>query len=1054
MSLRDQLQQTLGGSYTLERELGGGGMSRVFLAEEAALGRKVVIKVLPPEIAAGVSIERFRREIQLAARLQHPHIVPVLSSGEMQGVPYYTMPFVEGESVRARLARSGALAITEAIGILRDVAKALAYAHERGIVHRDIKPDNVLLSGGSATVADFGIAKAIAAARAEGETGPATLTQIGSSLGTPAYMAPEQAAADPATNHRADIYAFGCMAYEMLTGRPPFTAKTPQRLLAAQMSDAPEQIMALRPDTPPQLAELVMHCLAKDADARPQQAADLVRVLDTVTSGSGYQAMPPVLLAGEGMLARALFAYVAAFVFVAVLARAAIVAIGLPSWVFPGALIVMALGLPVILFTAYVHRTARRLVTQTPTYTPGGSSAQHGTIATLAMKATPHVSWRRTWLGGVFAVGAFVMLIAAYMTLRALGIGPFGSLIAAGAIQRNEKLLVADFGGPSDTSIAPVVTEAFRTALSQSRSISVIQPNEVRDVLQRMRRPLTTRVDFAVAREIASREGVKAVVDGNILNVGGNYVISVRLVSPQTGTQLASLRETAQGDRELLAAIDKLARDLRERIGESLRQVQATIPLERVTTPSLEALKKYVQGSRLMSYEGDFPRGAALLEEAIALDTGFAMAYRRLAVEYSNRQQPDRAMVLLQKAYDHSDRLSDAERYLVLGSYYQRGPRQDMAKSTAAYEALIELQPDHITPLNNVAINYRYQRDWAKAEAVLRRAIAIGNAPAVTYNQLIWTLWNQGKRDEAWAAVATFDSLFPNNVQRLARRVELLFSERKFDSSAVILRSAMQLTSDPNSRAFVLNGLQATSRTQGRVREAARWADEHVAVNLQRGAPQAELVRAARLASDRILFFNDPVAAVAIMDRALQKRPMASLPESVRPYMDVAWVYAFAGRPDRAKELLESFEQSRAKVVDTDDPSTRAAIRGFIAMAEKRYPEAIRLFQEADRGDCVSCALPDLANAYDLAGQSDSAVAVYERYVGLNDPWRPGQDQWFLAGSHKRLGELYEARGDRQKALSNYLAFVDLWNGADPELQPRVNEVRARIRRLRDQEGR
>jgi eukaryotic-like serine/threonine-protein kinase len=285
MSLRDQLQQTLGGSYTLERELGGGGMSRVFLAEEAALGRKVVIKVLPPEIAAGVSIERFRREIQLAARLQHPHIVPVLSSGEMQGVPYYTMPFVEGESVRARLARSGALAITEAIGILRDVAKALAYAHERGIVHRDIKPDNVLLSGGSATVADFGIAKAIAAARAEGETGPATLTQIGSSLGTPAYMAPEQAAADPATNHRADIYAFGCMAYEMLTGRPPFTAKTPQRLLAAQMSDAPEQIMALRPDTPPQLAELVMHCLAKDADARPQQAADLVRVLDTVTSG-------------------------------------------------------------------------------------------------------------------------------------------------------------------------------------------------------------------------------------------------------------------------------------------------------------------------------------------------------------------------------------------------------------------------------------------------------------------------------------------------------------------------------------------------------------------------------------------------------------------------------------------------------------------------------------------------------------------------------------------------------------------------------------------------
>src|SRR5688572_27625535 len=311
MALREQLQQTLGSSYTLERELGGGGMSRVFLAEESALGRKVVIKVLPPEIAAGVSVERFRREIQLAARLQHPHIVPVLSSGEMEGVPYYTMPFVEGESVRARLARSGALSITEAIGILRDVAKALAYAHERGIVHRDIKPDNVLLSGGSATVADFGIAKAIAAARADGDTGVATLTQIGSSLGTPAYMAPEQAAADPSTNHRADIYAFGCMAYELLAGRPPFVAKNPQRLLAAQMSDDPESILQHRADTPPQLADLVMRCLVKDADDRPQSARELVQVVDTVTSDGGHTGMPSVLLGGQGMVRKAPLAYAA-----------------------------------------------------------------------------------------------------------------------------------------------------------------------------------------------------------------------------------------------------------------------------------------------------------------------------------------------------------------------------------------------------------------------------------------------------------------------------------------------------------------------------------------------------------------------------------------------------------------------------------------------------------------------------------------------------------------------------------------------------------------------
>ncbi|MGE5099177.1 MAG: serine/threonine-protein kinase, partial [Deltaproteobacteria bacterium] len=320
MDLRDQLQSTLDTSYTIERELGGGGMSRVFVATETALGRKVVVKVLSPELTAGVNIDRFRREILVAAQLQHPHIVPVLSTGETDGLPYYTMPFVEGESVRARLAR-GPLSITEAVSILRDLARALAYAHERGVVHRDIKPDNVLLSGGSATVTDFGIAKAISASRTQAPG--ATLTQVGTSLGTPAYMSPEQAAADPATDHRADIYAFGCMAYELLAGRPPFVEKTPQRLLAAHMGETPQPIEQLRIDTPPALADLVMRCLAKDAAARPQTAGDLVRVLESVTSSDAHAAMPPALLGGAGMLRRALATWAGALVVVAIVAKAA-----------------------------------------------------------------------------------------------------------------------------------------------------------------------------------------------------------------------------------------------------------------------------------------------------------------------------------------------------------------------------------------------------------------------------------------------------------------------------------------------------------------------------------------------------------------------------------------------------------------------------------------------------------------------------------------------------------------------------------------------------------
>jgi serine/threonine-protein kinase len=301
--LRDQLQATLSGRYTIERELGGGGMSRVFVAEELRLKRKVVVKVLSPELAQGISVERFEREIQTVAALQQANIVPVHTAGDTNGLPYYTMPFVEGESLRARLAR-GPLAVTEVIGILRDVTRALAYAHQRGVVHRDIKPDNVLMSGGAAVVTDFGIAKAISAARTG--SGSATLTQIGTSVGTPAYMAPEQAAGDPTVDQRADLYSLGAMAYELLAGQAPFAGLTPQRLLAAHMSEAPKPITEFRGDVPEPLAALVTQCLAKEAKDRPQSAADIARVLDTILGGSRMQAMPGVLLGGPRMFWKAL----------------------------------------------------------------------------------------------------------------------------------------------------------------------------------------------------------------------------------------------------------------------------------------------------------------------------------------------------------------------------------------------------------------------------------------------------------------------------------------------------------------------------------------------------------------------------------------------------------------------------------------------------------------------------------------------------------------------------------------------------------------------------
>ena len=290
--LLTRLQNALADAYVIERELGGGGMSHVFLATERRLDRKVVIKLLPPDLTGGVSLERFHREIQLVARLQNPHIVPVIAAGEADGVPFFTMPFVEGRSLRELLASGTPVSITDGANILRDVATALGYAHERGIVHRDIKPDNVLVSGGAAVVTDFGVAKAISSARAANATAPGgSLTQIGFSLGTPMYMAPEQAAADPNTDHRADIYSFGTLAYELFAGKPPFAGRTPAALLAAQMTETPPLLSAARPDAPIPLVELIRRCLEKDPAKRPQQASDVIHALDQALASSGAAAL-------------------------------------------------------------------------------------------------------------------------------------------------------------------------------------------------------------------------------------------------------------------------------------------------------------------------------------------------------------------------------------------------------------------------------------------------------------------------------------------------------------------------------------------------------------------------------------------------------------------------------------------------------------------------------------------------------------------------------------------------------------------------------------------
>ena len=1062
--IREQLQATLGNAYTIERELGGGGMSRVFVALETALGRKVVVKVLPPELLAGVNVERFNREILLAAKLQHPHIVPVLSAGETQGLPFYTMPYVEGESLRARLARaaaSGPMPVSEAVSILRDVARALAFAHDRGIVHRDIKPDNVLISGVSATVTDFGIAKAFSASRtqAQGET----LTMVGTSIGTPAYMSPEQAAGDPTADHRADIYSFGCMAYELLAGQPPFTDKAPRKLLASHMSEKPRPITELRADTPPALADMIMRCLAKEADDRPQSAAAVAQVLENVTSSGHGEAMPAVLLGGRGMFAKALAIYAAAFIAVAILAKAAIVGIGLPDWVFPGALIVMALGFPVILWTGYVHRVARRAFTVTPTFTPGGtpsttpSTTAHGTIATMALRAAPRMSWYRTAKGGAYAFGVFILMIAAFMAMRAFGIGPFGSLIASGRIGAKERLLLADFRVTNgDTTLGRVVSDAVRAGLNGTSAFTLVTPAQAVAALRRMQREPGAKIDSAVAREIAAREGIKAVVDGDVTGVGNGYVVAIHLIRADSGTEIASFRETGDGPRGLIDAADKLARALRSRAGESLRSVNATPPLIQATTASLDALRKYSESTRL-NLVGD-RRSIALAREAVAIDPTFASAWSGLAATLSNYGAMQSAIdTAITEAFKHSAKLSTVERAKIEGRYYGMGPGRDRAKSIAAYEPIIK-DDDNGSTRVNLGEQLRTRREYAKAESLNAEAIRLNPAAGTSRGNFVELLLNQGKVAEAAAAAKELREVAPSYGR--GSQVFVRFAQ----GDTVALRTMADTarndpTAAPGARPYTTLIDRILPLQAGRWREYAR-------ARAQVAAP-----RLAKLADDEVYdadleaTVKGPSTTLATqLDAAIARIPFRELPMVDRPYLSSAEALARFGNAEKARAMLARY---RSEMTDTalsrqQAPQLHHAL-AELAMAEKKPMDALTEFRRADTtydrlpsSECAACVWYDIGRAFDAAGKADSAAAAFERY--LSTPfWLkaiPDLDPSRVPAIRERLGQLYESLGKTDKAAENYRTFAELWKNADPELQPRVAAARERLKKLTPTEGR
>ena len=632
--LTERLASALGDRLVIERELDGGGMSRVFVALEGALDRRVVVKVLPEELSTALSRERFRREILTSATLQHPNIVSVFAAGDADGLLYFVMPFVDGESLRSRLQRDGPLSPAAAVSIMRDVLRALAFAHDRGVVHRDIKPDNVLLSHGAAVVADFGVARAFATAR-QGTTGAsATLTGVGMSLGTPAYMAPEQVAGDTNLDARTDLYALGAMAYEALCGRAVFPRDTVADIMRAHLSETPVPPHEIRPGMPAALEAAVLRCLEKNPARRPQSAMELLHLLDdpAVVSGAVATTAQPARHGGRRELVRrvgiALTGLAAAFGAVAIATRGG----GVPD---------AAVRVPV------------------------------PTIAVLPLVSA-----------------------SADTTDRYLSFGVTDEIISA--LARVEGIRVAS---------RAAAEEGQRNGLTLA--------------------------------QLAERFGVSHALEGTIQRAGSDLRVAVRLLSTSDG--LTAWSEVFDGSTaDLLDMQRYIAQSIATAVRADLGGAADSAIRLAAHRPDPRAHDAYLRAHYELARrgEGDLTNAIALLKEAVAIDTQYAVAWAELAQAYTvlplygqggAAALHAEAMQAAQRALATDSTLAAA--HAALGNLRNAQWRWD--DGAQALRRAVALDSTYAPAFQWLGENRMLNGDIRAAEVALARAVALDSTLAV-----------------------------------------------------------------------------------------------------------------------------------------------------------------------------------------------------------------------------------------------------------------------------------------------------------------------------------
>ena len=715
----------------------------------------------------------------------------------------------------------------------------------------------------------------------------------------------------------------------------------------------------------------------------------------------------------------------------------------LPAWSFKAAVVMLLIGLPVVLATAFFQGMRSR---DERTITGAGDDAQSNdvpstssaTVSSRTGAAHRLFTWRNAALGGVAAFALLGMVAGGWMGMRVLGIGSPGTLLARGVIERGGSVVLADFESGADTDLADVVARTLRIDLMQSPMIRVIDRTELNAPLARMQIEPQARITTEIATQLAEREGYAAVITGDVAKAGSSYVVTADIRAGAGFLPAAAFRETARNDDGLVDAIERLSRAIRDKAGESLRTVQGGASLEQVTTSSLPALREYTRGESRVQI-GDHPGGLEHFERAVALDSTFAMAHRRIAQTLSNMRvrRPD-AVRAYRRAFELRDKLPELERRLAIGSYHDR-VTGDIAAATSAFEQALA-----IDSLNNSARNSLanlYIRLGRSAEAVQHYGAGIRARPtAALFGNLAYARFRTA---DVAGAMATLDSgmaVLPAWVGGYYNKASLAIARLDIstaDSATRILQQKAQTASDRVNSRFARYSLAAL---RGRLREAEAVLDEPAELGLA-----DPVVRAAFRAQLRLLR-GDTAAAIRLVQEALFANPKSEDPA----FYEAVYALARARAGDAAHAALVAWRAaSPDEELGLTNRLDRAYVTGMTQRAQRDFDRSLATLLNLQRvcPGCGALAPFGMAETYDQMGQATRAIEAYEQGLNSYDPFAINLILSTTLAL-RRLGELYDAQGNAAKAVEHYARFVELWRDADPELQPMVRQAETRLQAL------